>query len=95
MLVRMTRAMAQNYKMSNITFMTSRSFTGKTETGHKFTTPKLRMRYVNPIYPPPGLSLRAPETLDVETFMRQIGGDCEEVAEKFENMDEVLDMSSI
>ena len=48
----------------------ARMFTGKTETGYKFTTPKLRMRAVNPIYPPPGLSLRPPVDLEVETFCR-------------------------
>lgn len=37
-------------------------FTGKTETGHKFTTPKLRMKSVKPIFPPPGDNLQIPGT---------------------------------
>ena len=54
----------------------------------------MRMKVVRPIYPPPGLSLRAPEDLDVNTFCRQIGGDCEEYADKFESMDEIFDLTS-
>ena len=34
-----------------------RSFTGKTESGFKFKTPKMRMRVVQPVFPPPGLNL--------------------------------------
>ena len=72
----------------------ARMFTGKTESGHKFLTPKLRMKCVRPIFPPPGLSLRPPVDLEVETFCRQIGGDCDEYADKFETMDEVMNVSS-
>ena len=82
-----------NYSLLSSMHMQAR-FIGKTESGHKFTTPKLRMRCVRPVYPPPGLSLRAPAELDVETFCKQIGGDCEEYAEKFETMEEVLSVSS-
>jgi hypothetical protein len=35
-------------------------FTGKTETGWKFTTPTLRMKTVKPIFPPPGDNLEIP-----------------------------------
>jgi hypothetical protein len=35
-------------------------FTGKTETGFKFTTPKMRMKSVKPIFPPPGENLQIP-----------------------------------
>jgi hypothetical protein len=35
-------------------------FTGKTETGWKFTTPTMRMKRVTPIYPPPGYNLELP-----------------------------------
>ncbi len=35
-------------------------FTGKTETGWKFTTPKMRMKKVRPIFPPPGMNLQIP-----------------------------------
>ena len=38
-------------------------FTGKTETGFKFTTPKLRMKSVKPIYPPPGENLEIPSNI--------------------------------
>jgi hypothetical protein len=37
-----------------------KTFTGKTETGWKFTTPTLRMKRVTPIYPPPGYDLEIP-----------------------------------
>ena len=37
-----------------------RYFTGKTESGFKFKTPKMRMRVVNPVSPPPGLDLKIP-----------------------------------
>jgi len=37
-----------------------KSFTGKTETGWKFTTPKMRMKKVRPIFPPPGMNLELP-----------------------------------
>ena len=72
-----------------------RHFTGKTESGHKFKTPKLRMKCVVPIYPPPGLSLKIPEDLDHVKFCRQIGGDCEEIADKFESIDQIFKLSSI
>lgn len=36
------------------------TFTGKTETGFKFTTPKMKMKSVKPIYPPPGENLEIP-----------------------------------
>lgn len=35
-------------------------FTGKTETGWKFTTPTMRMKSIKPIYPPPGDNLVIP-----------------------------------
>ena len=66
------------------------SFTGKTESGFKFKTPKMRMRVVRPVYPPPGLSLRPPEGMTPEVFCKQIGGDCAEYADKFETIDEVF-----
>ncbi len=36
-----------------------KTFTGKTETGYKFKTPKLKMNNIKPI-PPPGLNLELP-----------------------------------
>ena len=71
-----------------------RSFTGKTESGFKFKTPKMRMRVVHPVFPPPGLDLRIPEGLTPEKFCKQIGGDCHEYADKFETIDEVFKFES-
>lgn len=53
------------------------------------------MRVVNPVYPPPGLDLQIPEGLTHETFCKQIGGDCGEYADKFENIDEVFKLTSV
>ena len=64
-------------------------FTGKTESGFKFKTPKLRLRVVRPITPP-GLKLQVPSNLSPELFCKQIGGDCEEIADKFETIDQVF-----
>ena len=69
--------------------MQSMLFTGKTESGHKFKTPKLRMRVVRPIAPP-GLELKVPSDMTPEKFCRQIGGDCEEIADKFESINEIF-----
>ena len=44
----------------------------------------MRMRRVNRV-PAPGLDLKIPKDLTPEIFCRMIGGDCEEVAEKFED----------
>lgn len=43
-------------------------FTGKTESGFKYKTPKLRMRVVRPISPP-GLDLRLPLDLTPVKFL--------------------------
>ena len=53
------------------------------------------MKNVRPVYPPPGLSLRAPTDLDVETFCKQIGGDCDDIADKFETIDEVFTQTTV
>ncbi len=68
-------------------------FTGKTESGFKFKTPKLRMRVVRPITPP-GLDLRVPLDLTPEKFLMQIGGDCDEIADKFETIQQVFSENS-
>ena len=44
-------------------------FTGKTESGFKFKTPKLRLRVVRPI-PPPGVNLQVPADLTPELFCK-------------------------
>ena len=69
-------------------------FIGKSETGHKFKTPKMRMRVIRSV-PPPGLNFTWPKDLDVETFCKQIGGDCDDVADKFENIDEVFTLTRV
>lgn len=37
-----------------------KNFTGKTETGWKYTTPIMKMKSIKPIYPPPGYNLKLP-----------------------------------
>ncbi len=71
-----------------------RTFTGKTESGFKFKTPQMRMRVVRPIFPPPGLNLKIPEGLTAEQYCKQIGGDCAEYADKFENIEELFTLDS-
>jgi hypothetical protein len=78
-------------------------FTGKTETGWKYTTPTMRMKSIKPIYPPPGENLVIPSKkfkinfLDwsPKIFCERIGGDCHEVADKFENIKEIFTSSSV
>ena len=53
------------------------------------------MRVVHPIFPPPGLNLEIPKDLTPDTFCRQIGGDCYEYADKFENIDQVFTFDSV
>ena len=45
-------------------------YIGKTESRFKYKTPKMRMKCVRPIYPPPGLNLKIPEGLEPTTFCR-------------------------
>ena len=54
------------YNHTPLVSTTVRSFTGKTESGYKFKTPKMRMLSVTPIYPPPGLNLQIPKDLTAE-----------------------------
>ena len=75
-------------------FFTSIRSIGKTESKHKFKTPTMRMRNVRPVFPPPGLALKPPADLDVTTFFRQIGGECEEYADQFETIDEVFEIQT-
>ena len=71
-----------------------RTFTGKTEDGFKYRTPKLRLRKVKRV-PAPGLDLKIPADLDPETFCRQIGGDCDDIADKFETIDQVFTLDKV
>ena len=52
------------------------------------------MRVVRPMAAP-GLEFKIPEDLEVEGFFRQIGGDCEEHADKFESIEEVFNEDSL
>jgi hypothetical protein len=80
-------------------------FTGKTETGWKYTTPTMRMKSIKPIFPPPGDNLVIPRKLILiefyklawtpKSFCERIGGDCHEVADKFENIQEIFTISSV
>ncbi|CDW81732.1 UNKNOWN [Stylonychia lemnae] len=76
-------------------YTTLRSFTGKTESGFRFKTPKMRMKHVNPIFPPPGQNLMIPKDLTPEVYLKSIGGDCGEYADKFETIDEVFNLDSV
>ena len=71
-----------------------RTFTGKTEDGFKYRTPKMRLRSVKRV-PAPGDNLKIPDGLDPETFCLQIGGDCDDVADKFETIDEIFTLNSV
>ena len=70
-----------------------RLFTGKTEDGHKWKTPKLTMRKVNRIEAP-GLNLKIPKDLTPEKFCLSIGGDCDDIADKFETIDQIFTYNS-
>ena len=83
-------SLAKSLNRQSVLIVTARGFTGKTESGFKFKTPKMRMRVVRPVYPPPGLNLQIPEGMTPEVFCKQIGGDCAEYADKFESMDEIF-----
>merc|ERR1712079_854622 len=90
-------AMQNRFMQPNMLMMTSvqmRCFTGKTEDGFKWRTPKLRLRKVKRI-PPPGMNLKIPADLDPETFCAQIGGDCDDIADKFETIDEVFTLDRL
>ena len=51
----------------------------------------MRLRRVN-VIDPPGLDLKIPEDLDPETFCRQIGGDCDEYHDKFDNIQQIFEL---
>ena len=68
---------------SSLLLSVPRAFYGKTESHHKYKTPKLKLRSVKRIHPAPGLNLELPSDWTHEYYLKQIGGDCEEYAEKF------------
>lgn len=51
------------FKTQSLYFNTVKHFTGKTETGWKFTTPTMKMKSITPIFPPPGDSLEIPSNI--------------------------------
>jgi len=77
-----------------INYFPIRNFTGKTETGWKFTTPTLKMIKIKPIFPPPGFSLKAPEGWTVKKLFEKLGGDLHEHDSKFESIKEIFDNST-
>ena len=56
----------------------------------KFKSPRLNTVCNPPIYPPPGLGLKAPDEWEVSKYFDKIGGDLEEHADKFETVAQVL-----
>lgn len=69
------------------------NFTGKTETGWKYTTPLIKMINCKPIKPP-GFDLEAPDNWDVKKFFYKLGGDLYEHDTKFNSIDEILKNSN-
>jgi len=69
-----------------------RFFTGKTESGFKFKTPTMRMKWVKPVFPPPGENLELPEWTP-QFFLKKIGGDCEEFHEQFKDLKEIFSIT--
>ncbi len=62
---------ANSFKKINNNFYSNvyKYFTGKTETGWKFTTPIIKMKSVKPIYPAPGDNIQIPgKYFDKNTF---------------------------
>ena len=55
-----------------------------------YRRPRIRTYQNPPITPAPGMNLKAPEDLSVEDYFKQLGYGCEEYADKFETVDEVL-----
>ena len=70
-----------------------RTFAVAKKKEHKFSTAKLKMLVVKPIYPPPGMNLEIPKWTK-EDFLLRIGGDCHDCADKFETLDEIFTMNS-
>jgi hypothetical protein len=58
-------------KQLNFYKYTLRTFTGKTETGFKFTTPKMRMKSITPVFPPPGDNLQIPGINNLNRMVNQ------------------------
>ena len=57
----------------------------------KCKEPRIRTFVFPPVTPPPGLHLRASESWTPQMYLKKIGGDVEEYAEKFETVQEIFD----
>lgn len=57
----------------------------------KFRDPRLKNFLQEPINPPPGLALKAPEGWAPAKFLERIGGDTSEYSDKFESVQEILE----
>ena len=85
---------AFNFKKQNTIINTQHfNFTGPTETGHKYTTPYMKMKSIKPITPP-GMDLKAPEDWTPKIFFEKIGGDTYNSADNFETLQEIFDNSN-
>jgi hypothetical protein len=57
----------------------------------RYKEPRLRTFVFPPVSPPPGLYLKADENWTPQKYLKKIGGDVEEFAEKFESVQEIFD----
>lgn len=57
----------------------------------KFKEPRIRTFLNPPIRPPPGLELKAKEGWTPQQYLKKIGGDTEEFADKFETVQDIFD----
>ena len=56
----------------------------------RFKDPRIRTFLNPPITPPPGLELKAKDGWTPAQYLKKIGGDTEEYAEKFESVQEIF-----
>lgn len=57
----------------------------------KFKEPRIRSFLDPPLIPPPGLQLKANPDWTPQKYLKKIGGDTEEFADKFESVQEIFD----
>lgn len=57
----------------------------------RYKEPRIRTFVYPPVNPPPGLFLKADESWTPQKYLKKIGGDVEEYAEKFETVQEIFD----
>jgi hypothetical protein len=56
----------------------------------KCKDPRIRSFVFPPVYPPPGLHLKADDSWTPQKYLKKIGGDTEEYADKFESVQEIF-----